>query len=102
MDPVSDIKSKEIKRASLNELVDYITATRGVLNEPVYPEIVKMVGVTFLLTIMTVLACWGLIPGVNIINYISIEMLSGLFGKVFLFNQLHFTCNVTLVKYIIV
>ena len=43
MDPVADLKSKEIKRASLNELVEYITATRGVLTEPVYPEIVKLV-----------------------------------------------------------
>ncbi|CAE1324238.1 PPP2R5 [Acanthosepion pharaonis] len=43
MDPVSDLKSKEIKRACLNELVDYITATRGVLTEPVYSEIVRMV-----------------------------------------------------------
>ena len=43
MDPVADLKSKEIKRACLNELVDYITATRAVLTEPTYPEIVKMV-----------------------------------------------------------
>ena len=43
MDPVSDLKSKEVKRACLNELVDYITATRGVLSEPVYPEVVRMV-----------------------------------------------------------
>lgn len=43
MDPVADLKSKEIKRACLNELVDYVTATRGILTEPVYPEIVKMV-----------------------------------------------------------
>lgn len=43
MDPVSDLKSKEVKRACLNELVDYITATRGVLTEPCYPEIVRMV-----------------------------------------------------------
>ena len=43
MDPVADLKSKEIKRSSLNELVEYITATRGVLTEPVYPEIVKLV-----------------------------------------------------------
>jgi serine/threonine-protein phosphatase 2A regulatory subunit B' len=43
MDPVADLKSKEIKRACLNEIVDYITATRGVLTEPVYPEIVKMI-----------------------------------------------------------
>merc|ERR1712142_1174985 len=43
MDPVADLKSKEIKRACLNELVDYVTATRGVLTEPVYPEIVEMI-----------------------------------------------------------
>lgn len=43
MDPVADLKSKEIKRACLNELVDYVTATVGILTEPVYPEIVKMV-----------------------------------------------------------
>ncbi|BFZ07489.1 hypothetical protein BsWGS_10528 [Bradybaena similaris] len=43
MDPVTDLKSKEIKRACLNELVDYITATRNVLTEPVYPEIVRMI-----------------------------------------------------------
>ena len=43
MDPVSDLKSKEVKRACLNELVDYITATRGVLTEPCYPEIVRMI-----------------------------------------------------------
>merc|ERR1712168_1468738 len=43
MDPVSDLKGKEIKRATLNEIVDYITAGRGVLTEPVYPEVVRMV-----------------------------------------------------------
>ncbi|CAG0891856.1 unnamed protein product [Darwinula stevensoni] len=43
MDPVADLKGKEIKRATLNELVDYITAGRGVLTEPVYPEIIKMI-----------------------------------------------------------
>lgn len=43
MDPVADLKGKEIKRATLNELVDYITAGRGVLTEAVYPEIIRMV-----------------------------------------------------------
>jgi serine/threonine-protein phosphatase 2A regulatory subunit B' len=43
MDPVADLKGKEIKRGALNDLVDYITAGRGVLTEPVYPEIIKMV-----------------------------------------------------------
>lgn len=43
MDPIADLKGKEIKRSTLNELVEYITAGRGVLTEPVYPEIIKMV-----------------------------------------------------------
>lgn len=46
MDPVTDLKGKEIKRSTLNELVEYITAGRGVLTEPVYPEIIKMVNIT--------------------------------------------------------
>lgn len=47
MDPVADLKGKEIKRATLNELVEYITGGRGVLTEPVYPEIIKMVIVLY-------------------------------------------------------
>lgn len=43
MDAVADLKGKEIKRSTLNELVDYISAGRGVLSEPVYPEIIRMV-----------------------------------------------------------
>lgn len=43
MDPVADLKGKEIKRTTLNEIVDYITAGRGVLTEAVYPEIIRMV-----------------------------------------------------------
>jgi len=59
MDPVSDLKSKEVKRACLNELVDYITATRGVLTEPIYPEVVKMVsaGPTPLLLVICGFLC---------------------------------------------
>ncbi|XP_062503236.1 serine/threonine-protein phosphatase 2A 56 kDa regulatory subunit gamma isoform-like isoform X2 [Corticium candelabrum] len=41
-DPLSDLKWKEIKRAALNELVDYVTHQRGVITEPVYPEAVAM------------------------------------------------------------
>lgn len=48
MDPVADLKGKEIKRATLNELVEYITGGRGVLTEPVYPEIIKMVSQSYL------------------------------------------------------
>ena len=47
MDPVADLKGKEIKRATLNEIVDYITAGRGVLTEAVYPEIIRMVSCAF-------------------------------------------------------
>lgn len=43
MDPVADLKGKEIKRGTLNELVDYITAGRGVLTEAIYPETIRMV-----------------------------------------------------------
>ena len=46
LDPVADIKCKEVKRSTLNELVDYITAGRGVLTDPVYAEVVKMVRAT--------------------------------------------------------
>lgn len=43
MDPVADLKGKEIKRATLNELVDYVAAGRGVLTEAIYPETIRMV-----------------------------------------------------------
>lgn len=46
MDPVSDLKGKEIKRAALNDLSAYITHGRGVLTEAVYPEIIRMVRIT--------------------------------------------------------
>ena len=40
---MSDVKAKEIKRAALNEILDYVSSSRGALSEPVYPEIVRMV-----------------------------------------------------------
>ncbi|XP_056150283.1 serine/threonine-protein phosphatase 2A 56 kDa regulatory subunit alpha isoform isoform X2 [Lampris incognitus] len=43
MDTVMDLKSKEIKRATLNELVDYVSTNRGVLVESAYPEITNMI-----------------------------------------------------------
>ena len=43
MDPVSELRGKEVKRSTLHELVEYITAEKGVLTEPVYPEIIRMV-----------------------------------------------------------
>ncbi|CAI4222535.1 unnamed protein product [Auanema sp. JU1783] len=42
-DPVSQLKSKEIKRAALNELIDHITTTKGAIVESIYPEVIKMV-----------------------------------------------------------
>ena len=42
-DPAVDVKSKEVKRACLHELTDYICNTKSVLTEPVYPELIKMV-----------------------------------------------------------
>ncbi|EDQ89224.1 uncharacterized protein MONBRDRAFT_37074 [Monosiga brevicollis MX1] len=39
---LSDLKSKEVKRAALNEILEYITSSRKVLQEEFYPEIVNM------------------------------------------------------------
>jgi serine/threonine-protein phosphatase 2A regulatory subunit B' len=44
-EPLSDLKSKEIKRQNLNELVEYITTNRGVLTDAVYEEIIRMFSV---------------------------------------------------------
>ncbi|XP_040207412.1 serine/threonine-protein phosphatase 2A 56 kDa regulatory subunit alpha isoform isoform X3 [Rana temporaria] len=43
IDSISDLKSKEIKRATLNELVEYVSTNRGVIVESAYPDIVKMI-----------------------------------------------------------
>lgn len=43
LDSVTDLKNKEIKRSTLNELVDYVSTNRGVLVESAYPEITEMV-----------------------------------------------------------
>lgn len=45
VDPLGDLKYKEIKRATLNELVEYITTNRGIITERVYPEAVRMFAV---------------------------------------------------------
>ena len=39
-DPLSDLKWKEVKRAALHEMVEYVTNNRGVLTESVYPEVI--------------------------------------------------------------
>uniref|UniRef100_A0A8C7MLW5 Protein phosphatase 2 regulatory subunit B'alpha n=1 Tax=Oncorhynchus kisutch TaxID=8019 RepID=A0A8C7MLW5_ONCKI len=51
MDSVTDLKSKEIKRATLNELVDYVSTNRGVLVETAYPEISNMICTNILRTL---------------------------------------------------
>ncbi|XP_078090367.1 protein phosphatase 2, regulatory subunit B', epsilon isoform X2 [Mustelus asterias] len=43
MDSLADLKLKEYKRATLNELVDFVAVGRGILTEQNYPEVVKMV-----------------------------------------------------------
>ncbi|KAI8834955.1 phosphatase 2A regulatory B subunit-domain-containing protein [Chytriomyces cf. hyalinus JEL632] len=43
-DPLLDLKGKEVKKQTLSELVDYISNNRGVITEPLYPEIVGMFG----------------------------------------------------------
>ncbi|CAL8360509.1 unnamed protein product [Boreogadus saida] len=41
-DPLSDLKFKEVKRAGLNEMVEYITHNSDVVTESIYPEGVFM------------------------------------------------------------
>lgn len=42
-DPLSDLKWKEVKRAALNEMVEYISNSRGIITDSIYPEAVQMV-----------------------------------------------------------
>lgn len=41
-DPTADMKSKEVKRLALHELLNYIAHNRGVITEPMYPRVVEM------------------------------------------------------------
>ncbi|XP_064489569.1 serine/threonine-protein phosphatase 2A 56 kDa regulatory subunit delta isoform-like isoform X2 [Ornithodoros turicata] len=50
-DPLSDLKWKEVKRAALHEMVEYITSQRGVLTEALYPEMVHMFSVNVFRTL---------------------------------------------------
>ena len=54
VDPVADLKSKEIKRACLNELVDYISVTKSCLAEPIYPEVTAMVSFNIFRTLPSI------------------------------------------------
>jgi len=42
-DASSELTGKEIKRQTLSEILEYITNNRGVITEPVYPEVISMV-----------------------------------------------------------
>ncbi|KAK5971680.1 hypothetical protein GCK32_011506 [Trichostrongylus colubriformis] len=42
-DPLSDMKYKEVKRAALNELIDYVSTCRDAITENIYPEAINMV-----------------------------------------------------------
>ncbi|XP_054944700.1 serine/threonine-protein phosphatase 2A 56 kDa regulatory subunit gamma isoform isoform X3 [Physeter macrocephalus] len=50
-DPLSDLKWKEVKRAALSEMVEYITHNRNVITEPIYPEVVHMFAVNMFRTL---------------------------------------------------
>ena len=41
-DASGDMKSKEIKRLALHELLDYVANNRQVITEPMYPRVVEM------------------------------------------------------------
>ena len=41
-DQTGDMKSKEIKRLALHELLDYVANNRSVITEPMYPRVVDM------------------------------------------------------------
>lgn len=41
-DAAGDMKSKEIKRLALHELLDYVANNRSVITEPMYPKVVDM------------------------------------------------------------
>nr|XP_033469671.1 serine/threonine-protein phosphatase 2A 56 kDa regulatory subunit delta isoform [Epinephelus lanceolatus] len=50
-DPLSDLKYKEVKRAGLNEMVEYITHNSDVVTECIYPEAVLMFSVNLFRTL---------------------------------------------------
>ncbi|KAG8000401.1 Serine/threonine-protein phosphatase 2A 56 kDa regulatory subunit delta isoform [Nibea albiflora] len=50
-DPLSDLKYKEVKRAGLNEMVEYITHNSDVVTESIYPEAVLMFSVNLFRTL---------------------------------------------------
>ncbi|KAF9921708.1 hypothetical protein FBU30_008229 [Linnemannia zychae] len=50
-DASSELKGKEIKRQALTEILEYITNNRGVITEPIYPEVINMFATNLFRTI---------------------------------------------------
>lgn len=42
-EPLSDLKWKEVKRAALHEMVEYLNNENNVITETIYPEAITMV-----------------------------------------------------------
>ena len=79
MDPVSELKGKEIKRACLNELVDYIASGRGVLTEAVYPKIIEMVSLGHANALKTNAILVHCLPAKELAVY-GVDFLNGCIG----------------------
>ncbi|KAF7723028.1 Serine/threonine-protein phosphatase 2A 56 kDa regulatory subunit gamma isoform, partial [Apophysomyces ossiformis] len=50
-DAASELREKEIKRQTLQEILEYVSRNRGVLADAVYPEVVQMFSVNLFRTI---------------------------------------------------
>ncbi|XP_011176473.1 serine/threonine-protein phosphatase 2A 56 kDa regulatory subunit gamma isoform isoform X4 [Zeugodacus cucurbitae] len=50
-EPLSDLKWKEVKRAALHEMVEYLSNQNGVITEAVYPEAINMFAVNLFRTL---------------------------------------------------
>lgn len=52
-EPLSDLKWKEVKRAALHEMVEYLSTQNGVITEIIYPEAINMVSTKMLISTIT-------------------------------------------------
>ncbi|KQS38842.1 serine/threonine-protein phosphatase 2A 56 kDa regulatory subunit gamma isoform isoform X2 [Drosophila erecta] len=50
-EPLSDLKFKEVKRAALHEMVDFLTNQNGVITDVIYPEAINMFAVNLFRTL---------------------------------------------------
>ncbi|XP_054731717.1 serine/threonine-protein phosphatase 2A 56 kDa regulatory subunit gamma isoform isoform X4 [Anastrepha obliqua] len=50
-EPLSDLKWKEVKRAALHEMVEYLSNQNGVITEAIYPEAINMFAVNLFRTL---------------------------------------------------